>query len=60
MLKERKQTNSANWNRNSLLWLQQLLPHPQGSNQNDVNPRLQDIDPHQHDFGPQQHDVDPS
>ena len=52
MLKERKQTSSANWNKNSQLWLQQILLHPPGSNHYDV-------DPHQHDFGPQQHDVDP-
>ena len=48
MLKERKQTNSANWNKNSQLWLQQLLLHPPGSNQHDVDPPLHDCDPHQH------------
>ena len=57
MLKERKQTNSANWNKNSQLWLQQLSLHPPGSNQHDVALPLHDIDPHQHDFGPCLHDV---
>ena len=59
MLKERKQISSANWNRNSQLWLQQLSLHHPGSNQHDVDLRLYDIDPHQHDFSPQQRDVDP-